>query len=309
MTSEDVFDKEMRALLEHLAKIMHTNEKGKLKLDGKINPILKYLNKYTNFYNKTEPVDHKDYLMAVYDQYRVGILKGPGKDAWLRNNKVVIQFGDGTQKVFREIKIMLSTIYNTACDLRDDANERLEGLPDSAYQDCQELNFPDVVMLHLYRIFCEIVIDPKEQKQLIAHVQEIEGLLGIQSGSPTALPPGISGAINAATGFLSQFGINIPKDKLPTDQDFGNILGSVLQNPQTQQVFGSIFKDMDKCEDPQQALGKLFGALQQSPIANEIIGSIGQTANGAVNAASNGSGIGDPVPAAAPIEAKVDLAN
>jgi hypothetical protein len=303
-SSEDVFDKEMRALLEHLAKIMHTNEKGKLKLDGKINPIVKFLNKYTNFYNKTTPADHKEYLIEIFEQNRAAILKGPQKDNWLRNNKIVIQPGDGTQKVFREIKIMLSTIYNTACDLRDDANERLDGLPDSAYQDCQELNFPDVVMLHLFRIFREIVIDPKDQKQLIAHVQEIEGLLGIESGSANNLPPALSGAINAATGFLSQFGINIPKDKMPTEQDFGNILGSILQSPQTQQVFGSIFKDMDKCEDPQQAIGKLFGALQQNPIATEVIGSIGQTVNGAVNA---GSEIGDPVPAATPIEAKVNL--
>lgn len=299
-SSQDLFDKEMSALLEHLVNVIKTHEEKKLKLENKTNPILKFLIKYKKTYEKSEPEDHKDYVMTLYDKHRTAILRGHQHDNWLKNNTVIIQFGDGSQKIFREIKIMLSSIYNTACTLRDETNERLDGLPDSAYQDCPELNYPDILLLHLYRIFREIVIDPKDRKRLAEIVQEIESLLGIESDSPIeSLPNSISGALNAASGFLSQFGINLPKDKIPSEQDFGQVLNSIIQSPQTQQVFGTIFKDMENCEDPQQAIGKLFSSLQQSPVTKELLSNINQTANQTVNS--------DPVPAAEPIEAKVDL--
>lgn len=271
---QNIFDKEFRALFEHLRNIIKTRDAGRLKMGNGINPILKYLNKYEKLYThpESDPDDHKDFVLNVLNKYRGQILKGHKNDGWVKSGSVAIQFGEGCANVDKEYRIMLSATYNTATQLCEDAKKRLDGLPDAAYEECHELNYPDIFMLHLYRLFREVAVDKNDKEKLAACVNDIETDLGIESDTPVeSQQGGFSGMMSMATGFLSQMGLQVPKDmKPPSEKELMGAMGGLLSNPQLKETIGSIFTDIQK--DPKQVLQKLAGALGNPEVTEAISG-------------------------------------
>lgn len=280
-----VFDKEINALFTHLRTIIKAKDATKLKISGTTaNPILKWLNKYAKAYEYSEPELHKEYFLAIFKKYRVPIMKGYKNDKWLRQNNVIIQFGEGLEQVNKEIRIMLSTIYTTACQLKKEAEDSLDGLPDAAGENCQELIYPDIILLHLYRLFRESLPPESEDLPKIRSlVSEIETDLGIDP-TDTALPPpaapagaagGLSQLIGMVTTMLPNLGITPPDgSKLPTENEISNVLGRVINNPQTQNMISNVLTGLSECKDITQVVQKLASAVGDPKVGELVSGTI-----------------------------------
>jgi len=229
-TSNPVLKENMEALLRQLKEVLLEKEKTKI-LKGK-NPILVSLNKYQKVLDRTLPEEHEEYFLKVYKSYRIPILSNKN-DRWLRKSSIKITY-DNTK-----IRILLSAIYNIACHLADEAEKRLEGFPDDAYEECMDLIRKDIILLHLYRVFREFAPE-KDQDKLSSIIQEYEEVLGLEADKSVSKPSKpASGAENpmAAIGSLVNnlvSGLNQTardNDLSPEETpDFGKMLSGVLEN-------------------------------------------------------------------------------
>jgi len=229
-TSNPVLKENIEALLKQLKEVLLEKEKTKI-LKGK-NPILVSLNKYQKVLERTLPEEHEEYFLKVYKRYRIPILSNKN-DRWLRKSQIKITYDD------TKIRILLSAIYNVACNLADESEKRLEGFPDDAYEECMDLIRKDIILLHLYRVFREFAPE-KDQEQLSSIIREYEEVLGLEpdnsvstSSKATSAPENPMGALsslmNNLVSGLSQTAKDndISPEEMP---DFGKMVSSVLEN-------------------------------------------------------------------------------
>src|SRR5947209_2545967 len=280
---EIALNKAYRGFFTHLGHIVEQNQNSKINPNltkisvntAKTNPALAALKKYITTYNRTSPWEHIEFFMAVYQKYRSAIKIGYKNDEWLKVETVNIRYGDSKSP----IRIPLSMIYNLACKIRDLVKEELKGLPDEMYEDKVELIYPDVFMLHLYRVFYECVIfhqnvkfkdDANEIKTII---QEIEKELKVEPEAElnTTGSGMMGGIMNMATKVMGQLGIKPPENaKLPSEQELGNVITSVFDNPNTKSVIGGIFNNLKDCTDIGQVMNKLAGTLADPKLSQAI---------------------------------------
>lgn len=238
---DDVFDKEIRALFEHLQNIIQTSDMNKLKMGTRnINPLMKCLKKYMTVYNRMKPIEHKDYFLKIFKEFQGSILKGHSSDQWLKENSISVVFGQGTTAANKEIRICLSAIYQISCRLKDETEERLAGLPDSARESAHELNFPDILLLHLYRLFRESADYEIDKTSLTKVLKELENELGVESEADVASTTGTSGLNDIIGSLASKMGVSIPNGALPNIENLVTGAQSLLNNPKTKDAINSI---------------------------------------------------------------------
>lgn len=266
----------MKDLLEFMDQIMMERDRNRLNLTNSPNPIVADLHRYQRIYKITEPSDHTDYFHNVYDQHRSDIIRGHVMDDWLKNGKIKIQFGEGIQQVRKDRVIRLSAIYINACQLRDETDEQLKGLPneDQERERRKELNYPDIFMLHLYRIFRAVV--PEDQEVLTQRITAIEQDLGLQAETPSVEGNGLNGIMSTMTQFISNLGLKPPQGtQLPTENDFGKIFNSMFNNPNTQNAIGNVFKDLQNCKNVNEVFQKLISGFTDPTLAQTLTETIG----------------------------------
>lgn len=205
MVSLERLDKHLRSLLKTLKIVVETKSKTEISLDGKPNPTLSCLNKYIRAYDvgcKDDPTGVKYFLddfFRLYKQNRQVILNTDFK--WLKTQSICIKFGEGIANSRRDIRIMLSDIYLSACELKSAAEKKLEGLPDKEWETCEELNYPDIILLHLYRIFKDLC--PEDSESLGRLVGIMEDNLGIVNSNGQGMLTGLNGLINVVSTVAS----------------------------------------------------------------------------------------------------------
>jgi len=270
--------KDMNALIKQLKNTIEAKEKTKYIKSKKPTPLKVYLNKYAQVLDRTLPEEHEDYFMSVYKKYRIPILSG--KDDWLRDEKNHVQITYGHSK----IRIMLSSIYKMACQLSDDAEKKLEGFPDDAYEECTDLIRKDIILLHLYRIFREFVSDV-DKKRLSKIIQRLEEILGLEpeesmeegsSSNPvnplTDLGKLASTIVSGLNNTASEN--NISPDEMP---DIGKVLGSVFENDALQGIMKNLVNAVapggPEGERPsfENAFGKVIKSLSSPQFKEAII--------------------------------------
>lgn len=254
------FDKSLSELLALSTSIIKSHEKRNLQLSSKKNPILLRLEKYIKTYDKTEPEEHVWYFQRIFENNHAAILRGPGKDSWVKTGNITIQFGEDVGAV-TDIKVHISIIYNTCCKLRDDIEESLQGLPD--VDQSQELMFPTLFLLYLYKIFYEIAETSDEKERLSEYVSQLEKDAGIKTKSKsTGSNDPLGGLLGVATDFMGQMGIKLPEgQKLPSQEELSSLFGNMMNNPQTKSMMGNVMKEMKECNNIGDIVGKLMNNL------------------------------------------------
>ncbi len=246
--------------------ILKTNEKLNLQLLQGKNPISTSLDKYTRVFEKTEVTDHIWSFNNIYDKNKTMILRGPGRDSWLRDRNVTIQYGEDTG-LKNNIKIHLSSIYNTACKVRDDIEESLHGLPN--VEQSQELSYPTEFLLSLYKIFNEIVTKKSDRQKLANYIGTLERDLGKETTNSSG--DGMDGMMNMATGLMEQMGIKMPPgQKLPSGKEISNMFGQMMNNPQTKSMLGSMMEEMKGSKNIGEVAAKMLGALSGGNLAGMV---------------------------------------
>lgn len=251
------FDENLSKFLILMRTIIQTHEKRNLKLSSNKNPVLARLEKYVKTYDRTSPEEHVWYFNKIYDANRSAILRGPERDAWLKSGNITVQFGEEVGRI-TDIKIHLTIIYGTACKLTSDIEASLKGLPD--VDQCEELAYPNLFLLYLYRIFYEIVDIKTEKEQLLQHVTELEKVTGTKSKSKNNDP--LSGILGTVTDLMGQMGVKLPQgQKIPSQDELGKMLGTVMNNPQTKSLLGNVMQEMKDCKSLGDVVSKLVGNL------------------------------------------------
>ena len=278
MSNLERLDKNIRAFLKALQKVVTAQDKRRLNLNGQPNMVLSCLNKYTKAYElscRNDPngaLNHLDDFARVYKHYRSSILKS--EVGWLKLGNVSVTFGEGIPGVRRDIRIMLSEIYEQACDLKACAEYRLEGLPDKEWEACEELNFPDIVLLYLYRIFRDVC--PEDADVLGKSIANIESDLGIADAGGSELNLGgieklispllstLSKATSEGEGLgdigsiFSKLDLNSLVSNLTSslqDSNVQNSISSTLNQLQGNPEIGRLFNSVSKAFEPNAAIG------------------------------------------------------
>lgn len=273
------FDKSIVGMFNLLKNVIKSHERNNLNLSSTRNPIMTRLERYIKAYDATEPEDHVWYFGNLYKNHRGAILRGPARDGWLRSNNITIHFGEEVGRPIRNTQIHLSAIYNTACKLREDTEQNMVGLPSVGQS--QELVYPPLIQLFLYKIFHEVINDESEKDKLSEHIIELEQEVGINKKNKKSAKKGdnsddpLGGILNAATGMMEQMGIKLPEgQKLPSGNDLTGALNGVLQNPQTKSMLGNVLKEVQGCNSIGEVASKLMGqmgSLGMDPATQDMI--------------------------------------
>jgi len=254
------FDKSVTELFELSQNIIETYESHHLSLNHRKNPILVRLQQYIKTYEKTEPKEHLWYFEQIYKKNKAKILRGPKRDSWVLDGNIIITYGEDAG-IKTNIKIHISSIYHTACKIRDETEKDIEGLPD--VEQTEELVFPYLYLLHLYRIFCHIA-KPSDKDKMQDHVKYLENEIGIKETTTKSSQSNndpMSSLFDMATGMMEKMGVNVPKEKMPDQKDFSNMLGNVINNPKTKSMIGNMMQEMQNTSNIGDMVNKLIGNL------------------------------------------------
>jgi hypothetical protein len=274
------FDKNLRGLVKICREIIRSeNSSSILPENENISMIIKYLNRYEDSFNYG-PLDiHRDFFLDLYERFRSNILSKNGF-TWVDENTVTLCLGAGSDKPSKNAKIMLSAFYHRALKLVEKLEKELEGCPDSAWEEKRELNYPNVLMLYLHRIFLEVCPDA-DKSTLDFIVKGIENDLGIvEKAEPSLALGGMAGIVKMASTMMKSMGIQVPTDaKMPSDADIGNVFANLINNPKTQETISSLFKDIGGCKDIGQAGNLIVNKMkdgQMNQVFENVAGIIKQ---------------------------------
>jgi hypothetical protein len=280
---EKLFDTSFDKFLEFCTKVITYNSTGL-----KVNPLLVRLNKFKKVSDLMNSNDRKILILeTLYKSNRDKILQFD--NTWLTDRDVSISIGDNKDRC-----IKCSTIYKKTLKLKEEKEKSLEGLPDEAFEQAEEINFPDIFLLYTYRMFKAVVSDESENSKISTNLNSIQSDLGIEdSNSPNIknnnsnpmpnnplgdilnnLGPMI-GNLTKGLGNMNMKGNN----GMPNINGILNSLtGMMGNNPQLSKVVGETFGDLGECKTPQDMIGKLVGKINNPELQNAISTGIGSIA-------------------------------
>jgi hypothetical protein len=263
------------------------------------NPIVVKMKKFQKVVDLMEPDEKVDLFRdALFNKSnKADVLRHPSDDNFLAKSKITVGIGKSGDRI-----LMLSSIYAKTLKLKDDAEKMLEGLPESAkdkaMEDAEELNFPDIITLYVYRILKLGAETEEDKKKLEKIVSDIESELGIKpTDAPTAnnglnvntalaaagINPGnmgnmgnMAGGLNGLMSGLGPMIQNLQKQFSGADgkqPDFGAVMqGLVNSSPGIKNVVDSAFPNFGECKSPQDALGLVADKLGNPELKDMVTG-------------------------------------
>ena len=283
MTNAELFDREMKSLFAQSLEILNLRYGVSANL-GKVKKDIIFLNRYKSIYTATNPSEHFVYFQSLLEDKRKSIFKSLENDDWLKNGDVIIQFGEGVKGLSekcKDIKILLSNIYNCALDLQESAKKLVSDLSDE-YSQNRDLIRPSIILLHLMRIFYAIC-NEEDRKSIGDIVTTLEVDLNIRV--KTVKPPQILGEssfesiFNIAKTAMQAGGIELPDDiKAPTNDQFQEVLTTLFSNDGTKSLFQKFAATLKNTDDIGTTVQNLFQTAIDPDTMKSIQSSLLQTA-------------------------------
>ena len=280
---EKLFDSSFEKFLEFCTKVITYNSTGL-----KSNPLLVKLNKFKKVSNLMNSKERKKLIIDnLYDSNQKKILDFD--NSWITDTDVCISIGDNKDRC-----VKCSTIYKKTLKLKEEKEKSLEGLSDDAFENAEEINFPDIFMLYVYRMFKASVLNEDEQTKITVHLNTIQSDLGIDNSNSPNIKNNNSNPMpnNPLGDILNNLGPMIGN----LTKGFGNmnmkgnngmpningilsgLTGMMGNNPQLSKVVGETFGDLGECKTPQEMMGKLVGKISNPELQSAISSGIGSIA-------------------------------
>lgn len=283
------FDKELRLLIKQLQEIL----RSKYGILANDQLALKYLIRYLNIYNSMKPEEHYVYIESLYNKNRMYILNMLVDDGWLRNGRLVIQFGEGIKGMAEKCKgisIQLSDIYNVAIDLQSAAEEAAQGDDGADLGDDKDIIRPQIIQLHLMRLFYYLNDTPDKPKieQIVSKIEEqlnipvekrtvaTEKIFNQQfnvvaNNGVNPLASGLAGIFDMTKGVLQQFGITPPEDmNTPSQSVVMTALNNFFNSNTTQNIVRSTIEEIKECDGLASAAQVLLKKVADPATVNAI---------------------------------------
>ncbi len=274
------FKNNLLKLLSICDKICKFKQNKELHLyKEKTNVIYRCLNLYKQCFKKTsegEMVDHSLLFQTIYNKHKDEITMDEiptNYSSWLKNGKIIIGYGSN-YGIKNRIKIYLSTIYNDALKIQDETNEKLKGLPSKLYDEALELNYPDILLLHLYQIFLSLNPPNNEVNSLNNIINDIKKDLGMneENISNTSLG-GVDSLVNMASNFLKNKG----DPSGSPEHEITDTITNILQHEDTKKTIGNLFQGLQQSFQEGKGfdgLGGIVGNIIQSLNNGELFKSL-----------------------------------
>lgn len=306
------FDREFRSFIKQSQECIHSRYETSIKL-GQTRTELVCLNKYLSIYNNTNPEEHYNYFETTYNKNRFSIIKTPRDDTWLKGKNVVVQFGEGLkmsggegmEEKRKQIRLMISSIYNIAVDLQNMAEKSLDGIDESFTKDAagKDLIRTNILLLHLYRIFFYLNDNP-DRDILGPIVNKLEDELGVVNktsittpsnnnasttplvgdGADNAISGGISGLFNMATGIMKKMGMEPPAGMVaPSEGEINRVISTVFNNQTTKTAIEGMLTSLKDCDNVESAVQQVM----KNVTTPELLSSISNTTMEATNSVMN----------------------
>jgi hypothetical protein len=263
MSKEQSFDFELKKLFEVCVKILEDYAKTFYSLHpNQENHVLRNLQRYRIVYNMTEVQTHIPYFQNLFRTNRDELLACSKNDQWLLEHNLVIQFGEELEdeelrRRSEKRKIELSAIYRYAVQLRKSTEESLKGLPDSIHQQAQELIYPEVFLLHLYRVLFTLY---SQNKELERNIQNLERDLGMKSEKKQGGNPLLNNFADQAKNILG--GVLPTNFKLPSNEEMNQKLEQAFKDPLVSETLGSTVQNLMSAKNLGEGLSVALKSLE-----------------------------------------------
>ena len=271
MSREQVFDTEMKKFFDICVKILESHQKSFFTINtGSDNHVLRNLQRYRIVYNMTDVQTHIPYFQKMFRNYRDELLEVLKDDHWLLTENVVIQFGEELEdeelrKRSEKRKIEISAIYKYATQLRKTIEESLKGLPDSAQEQSQELIYPEIFLLHLFRVLYAIY---PQNKEIQRNIQTIEKELGVISPVKKSSNP----LENLAENAKQIFGNVLPSNlKLPTNEEMSQKLEQAFKDPVVSETLGTTVNSLMNAKNLGEGIGAAIKSLENPKFMDGLL--------------------------------------
>ena len=272
MSREQVFDTEIKKFFDVCVKILESYQKAFFTLHtASDNHVLRNLQRYKIVYNMTEVSTHIPYFQKLFRTYRDELYEVLKDDHWLLKENIVIQFGEELEdeelrKRSEKRKIEISAIYRYAIQLRKTTEDSLKGLPDTLQEQSQELIYPDIFLLHLYRILFSIYPQNKEIQRV---VQTLEKDLGVSSTTSKKQNPLLE---NIAENAKQILGSVLPTNlKLPTNEEMSQKLEQAFKDPVVNETLGTTVNSLMNAKNLGEGIGAAIKSLENPKFMDGLL--------------------------------------
>ena len=261
MSKETLFDSELKKFFEVCVKILESYAKTYFTLNPtQEHHVLRNLQRYRIVYNMTEVSTHIHYFQNLFRLHRDDLISILKNDQWFLDQNLLIQFGEELEdeelrRRSEKRKIELSAIYRYAVQLRKGTEESLKGLPDSIHQQSQELIYPEVFLLHLYRVFFALYPQNKELERNIASLEKDLGMKSDGKKETTGNP-----LLDQAKNILG--GVLPANFKLPSNDEMNQKLEQAFKDPLVSETLGSTVQNLMSAKNLGEGLSVALKSLE-----------------------------------------------
>lgn len=262
-------DKAMDKLMDTIKKVMDLKTKGNI---IQPNIIYKCFNGFRRVYKDFDNEEKYDIINKLYESNEKKILGGT--DEWLKED--LPTFGMG------KLKIYVGNFYNDALKLQSSAEEELEGLPDSAYQNRMDLIYPQIIRLNVYRILHGFHKEKSVKSELKKVINDLEDELGVENDAPAKTAMGghpLEGMMNVMTNLMSKMaaGNGAAGEEgaaVPDMGQLGGLMSKIFTQPETQDKIGSMFNNIDKVKSPADLFSHVANTMNDPKLQELITGMV-----------------------------------
>ena len=276
---ETLFETSFEKFFEFCNKVITYKSTGL-----KVNPIMVKMNKFKKVVDLMKPTELKTlFIESIYVPNKYNLLESNSDHSWILENDVSMSIGKNKERI-----LMCSTVYKKALKLKAECEKSLEKLPESACEEAEELNFPDIFLLYLFRMLKASVEESNDNATVSKILSGIESDLGItnsnnpevKNNNANPMPSG-----NPLGDILSNLGPmlgNLTKNMNSGNGNKGgngqmqmpniaNLLSGLTSgNPQLSKMVGETFGDLSDCKNPADMLGKVVRKLNNPELQSMI---------------------------------------
>lgn len=219
-TADITLDQELRSLIKVIKNINGPT------IGDKPDLVKTAFNRWERAFIKTDIELIKEDANHFYKKYRSFIVDAKTSDSWLEEASVIWKYEEGGEKPSPKIALHLSCLYREAKRQALDKERQLINADSEAYEKAVELNYPDIVLLHLYRALVVLEASKLDQALLQGWILEKEKALGLKETEvPDSTPNPMAGMMSM---FQNMMGGNKGGFAMPKADQINGMMKSML---------------------------------------------------------------------------------
>lgn len=277
-------------LIRHSLKILAEEN-----VPGAVSGIHNYKVRFEATVAKYESI-HKNYFADIFQKFKDDILKGYEFDSWLVENDVRVVFGSENPEASHKGYIGISDVYKAS----------KECVKKAKVKDDQIIIYPQIFLLHLYRVFSSLRDDEKfvdifsnedvkngiyQQMQILENDLKTGSVgetnikvnnlqfptnVGQHADPSEALKammndPMLDNIFSMVTNTFASSGM-IPKDELDkvSVTDIRKQFNNILNSDSLKKTFDTMNKSLSSAKSPEEAMRMSMGMMQDPNLLAEF---------------------------------------